>query len=271
MQNPFYGLYKQLFDVSQYLTRLGMKIAPAASVEGLAALMHAHATHIPFENLDVFHGHKEPCLDTDALYEKLIIKKRGGYCFELNGLFWRLLESLGFDAWCCIARIAFHRDFLSPPAHRVILVSIDGQTYFCDVGFGGPVPSSPIAIRYGDVQTCSAGRRYRFLRDEDYTVLQIEQDGTFESLLIFSEKSVDPVDFIPLNAFCSRSMHEPFLRKQIIWRLTETGKISVDGDVLRIVENGCTTQLVITTEEELRDVWLRYFDLVYDAPLRSWR
>ena len=269
--NPFNGLYAPLIDVAPYLSRIGLKSAPDASVDGLALLMHAHAISVPFENLDVFHGHKEPCLSTEALYEKLVIKKRGGYCFELNGLFWRLLEALGFDASCCVARIAFHREYLAPSAHRIIVVSIDGTRYFCDIGFGGPVPTSPIPIYYDAVQTCAKGNRYRFTKEHDQTVIWIEQDDAFVPLLQFSEVPADPVDFIPLNAFCSRSEHEPFLHKQMIWRLTENGKVSIDGDVLRIVESGVTREEKLETETQLRQAFKLHFDLIYEGSLRNWR
>lgn len=268
---PFAELYAPLPDVDAYLERIGYTGGRSADFATLCALMECQLNAIPFENLDVLHGHLEPELGTEALFDKLIRRRRGGYCFELNGLFWRLLEALGFRSWCSVGRIAFGRDHLSPPAHRVIFIEIDGVRYFCDVGFGGPIPASPLPVTEGEIHTCAAGRRYRFHRGEDETTLFVERDGVFVPMLVFDEKPHDPVDYVPLNCFCARSPAQPFLHRQMIWRMAREGRCSIDGDLLRVVRNGVAEETRLETETALREALLTHFGIDYPGELREWR
>lgn len=271
IKSPFAALYAPLPDVDAYLARIGYTGGRCADFPTLCSLMTCQLDAIPFENLDVFHGRLEPDLGTEALFDKLIRRRRGGYCFELNGLFWRLLEAMGFTCFCGVGRIALGRGYLTPPAHRVIFVEIDGIRYFCDVGFGGPIPASPLPMTEGVTHTCAAGRRYRFLRDGEETTLSVERDGEFVPMLIFDERPRDPVDFVPLNCFCARSPVQPFLGRQMIWRMAREGRRSIDGDLLRVTRNGVTEETVLATEAALRDALLTHFGIDYPGELRMWR
>ena len=271
IKSPFAALYAPLPDVDAYLARIGYTGGRCADFPTLCSLMTCQLDAIPFENLDVFHGRLEPDLGTEALFDKLIRRRRGGYCFELNGLFWRLLEAMGFTCFCGVGRIALGREYLTPPAHRVIFVEIDGIRYFCDVGFGGPIPASPLPMTEGVTHTCAAGRRYRFLRDGEETTLSVERDGEFVPMLIFDERPRDPVDFVPLNCFCARSPVQPFLGRQMIWRMAREGRRSIDGDLLRVTRNGVTEETVLATEAALREALLTHFGIDYLGELRMWR
>ena len=268
---PFAELYAPLSDVDAYLARIGYTADRRADFSTLCALMACQLDAIPFENLDVFHGRLEPDLGTEALFDKLIRRRRGGYCFELNGLFWRLLEALGFTCSCGVGRIAFGRDHLTPPAHRVIFLEIGGTRYFCDVGFGGPIPASPLPMTEGEIHTCTAGRRYRFFRDGGETTLFVEREGRFVPMLIFDERPREPVDFVPLNCFCARSPAQPFRGRQMVWRMARDGRRSIDGDLLRVERKGVTEETVLDTETALREALLTHFGIDYPGELREWR
>ncbi|MBQ6846540.1 MAG: arylamine N-acetyltransferase [Oscillospiraceae bacterium] len=269
--NPFEKVYGPIKDVNAYLNRIGFDGKAIPSLDCLKKLMHCHLMKVPFENLDVFHGHKEPSLEVEAMFEKIVIKRRGGYCFELNGLFSKLLEAVGFSVSSSIARIRFGRDFIPPAAHRVITVKIADKSYFCDVGFGGPVPLEPIEIAYDKVIELKGDRRYKFSREERGTTLLIEKDENFVPVLMFDDFTCDEADFIPLNAFCAYSVYEPFRKKQMLWKLTENGRCSIDGDVLRLSENGKTSEMRLATEAELRNAFEKYFGIVYEEELREWK
>ncbi|MCD8249854.1 MAG: arylamine N-acetyltransferase [Lachnospiraceae bacterium] len=88
-----------------YFGRLGLPDTALRGEEYLSKLVRAHLEQIPFEDIDVYDFHKIPDLSEDALFEKLIVRKRGGYCFELNGLFLRLLQALGYEAYPVAVRI----------------------------------------------------------------------------------------------------------------------------------------------------------------------
>ncbi len=269
--SPFKGLYAELSQEKAllYLERIGIKNADV-SENSLGLLMKCHLESVPFENFDVFHGHTEPSLDINDLFEKIVIKRRGGYCFELNGLFCALLNALGFKAESRTARIPYGKEYPAPKAHRIIVAAVGEKKYFCDIGFGGPVPYSPIPLETEKVLICDAGRSYRFEECDDGILLLTEKDGEFVPLLIFSDKKSDPVDFIPLNAFCSRSVHEPFLKKQMMWRLTREGiKYSLNGNVMKITGGEKDEEYLVDTEEALREAVEKYFGVKYEGILRS--
>ena len=268
--SPFSGLYEPIPDPAAYLERIGFQGAPTVSLACLTELMACHLREVPFENLDVFHGHQEPALDTPSLFRKIVLEHRGGYCFEINGLFQRLLSALGFSCWSATARIALGHDYRTPPAHQVVLVELEGRRYFCDVGYGGPVPASPVEIRFEGTVTCSAGRRYRFAQEGAEILLFLERGGDFLPMLVFSDTPSDPVDFIPLNTFCSHSPTEPFLHKQMVWCRTATGRRAIDGDLLRLEQDGAVTETRLETEEALSQALETHFGIRYPHPLRDW-
>ena len=243
---PFSGLYDPIPNQDEYLLRIGFCGDAKNDLKTLSSLMRAHMQSVPFENLEVYFEKREPDLSTAALFEKIVMNCRGGYCFELNGLFSRLLSSLDFSVSLFFARVV-KGEFLSPPSHEVLCVEAEGKRYFCDVGFGGPVPSSPIELIYDRELRCDEGRIYRFEKRVGETALQILRDGIFSDILIFSEAPRDAVDFIPLNAFCAYSPLEPFVHKAMVWKREGEKRISIDGDIFRDGES----ETKINSREEL--------------------
>src|SRR5262249_22835344 len=123
-------------DLAAYLERVGLPAAPSRTADGLAALHLAHATHIPFENLDVLLG-RPVKLDGVSLQKKLVGDRRGGYCFEQNMLFSLVLERLGFKLARLAARVRYRANRLLPRTHMLLMVEADGARWLADVGFGG--------------------------------------------------------------------------------------------------------------------------------------
>ena len=265
------GLYEPLANIDAYLERIGFDGQLEATLPCLQNLMLGQLQNIPFEDLDVFHGHKEPSLETKALFDKLIINKRGGYCFELNGLFGRLLQAAGFTVRSLMARVVWHYPHLTPPSHQANIVTIDGKDYFCDVGFGGPIPYCPLPLILEEVQTCCVtGRTYRFTKAGNQITIAAEFEGGYKPMLMLLDSPCDPVDFVPLNCFCAHSPIEPFLHKQMVWLAAKEGRRSIDGDVLRIETKGITTETKLATEEDLRQALKTYFGICYNEAFSDW-
>ena len=131
-------------DLDAYLARIGYRERLDPTVETLRGLHFAHATQIPFENLDILLG-RSIVLDLESLQKKLVERRRGGYCFEQNTLFAAVLESLGFAVTRLAARVRFGATSIRPRSHMLLSVEIDGEPWLADVGFGGegllhPVP-----------------------------------------------------------------------------------------------------------------------------------
>lgn len=121
-------------QIEQYLKKLNFQGTICNSQETLNNLQGLHYTHIPYENFDILNG-LELSLDTEILYQKIICNHRGGYCFELNGLYSELLTSLGFKVTSHYARFIFNRpDPIPARSHRILKIQCDTRFYIADVG-----------------------------------------------------------------------------------------------------------------------------------------
>src|SRR6185369_9612361 len=127
-----------MFDVDAYLARIGYSGPRVPTLPVLHALTAAHTQTIPFENLDVLLG-RPIDLQPDAIFDKLVRRRRGGYCFEQNGLFLHALEALGFRVRPLSARVRLDRprDYTPPRTHMFLRVEIAGESWLTDVGVGG--------------------------------------------------------------------------------------------------------------------------------------
>jgi N-hydroxyarylamine O-acetyltransferase len=134
-------------DLDAYLERVGLSGATGASLATLEALALAHPIAIPFENLDAFLRRPLP-LDIASLQRKLVLEKRGGWCFEQNLLFGAALRALGFRPIGLAARVLWNapEGSIRPRSHMLLLIEIDGQRYIADVGFGGLTLTAPLRL-----------------------------------------------------------------------------------------------------------------------------
>lgn len=120
-------------DVERYLARIGLSRAPSIDVDGLEVLQRAHMTAVPFENLDVF-AERGVGTSLDWSIPKVVDRRRGGWCFEINGAFSALLIELGFSVRRLAATVLLE-PVSSHPTHLTLEVSLE-KTYLVDVGFG---------------------------------------------------------------------------------------------------------------------------------------
>ena len=218
-------------DLSEYLRRLGLEASPRVNPEGLNALIWAHQTHVPFEDLNTGLLGRPVNLEIPALYEKVVAQRRGGYCFELNALFVRLLKDLGFDARQVFCRVVRGRDFLPPCLHEGIVVALEGRLYFCDVGFGGPMPAGALRIEDGFGETIR-GESFRIERFDDYwwTISRAASDGRWEAILQFNTFPQQPQEFLAVNQKCAGDPDSLFVKQVLVNLRTERGALSVTGD-----------------------------------------
>jgi N-hydroxyarylamine O-acetyltransferase len=133
-----------MFDLDLYLARVAMPARPTLDSIGLGRLQHAHRLAIPFENIDVVLG-RGIAIDSASVFAKLVTARRGGYCFEHNRLFLDALAALGFTARPLLARVWLGATDVPPLTHTFALVSIAGQDWIADAGFGGSyIPVLPL-------------------------------------------------------------------------------------------------------------------------------
>ncbi|WP_252438783.1 arylamine N-acetyltransferase family protein [Pseudonocardia humida] len=177
-------------ELDEYCARVGYTGPREPTLPVLHALTSAHARSVPFENLDVLLG--EPIeLTVDALVDKLVRRRRGGYCFEQNGLFLAVLTAFGFAAAPLSARVRLGRprDVVPPRTHLFLRVELDGATWLTDVGIGGVSLTS--AIRWepdGADQTPEQPTPHEPRRI-------VREDGRWFHQVRFGEQWVDAYEF----------------------------------------------------------------------------
>ena len=255
-------LYAPLPDRAAYLKRIGLAgEIPEPTAVWLNKLVHAQLLHIPFDAMDVWGRGDCPSLAIEALFDKIIVRRRGGYCFELNSLFCAFLKSLGYDAYVVIVNLVGGRDFVPPPAHCAVIVTINGEKYFCDVGYGGPVPDG--AVKFGG----ETARGYRVKEDGCYYVLEQEAaDGGFNRIMLFHDIPALPVDLEPLNFHVSQrpgSFFQAFLNLNL--RLPD-GSVSVFGRAFHYYTAAERVERDVRDLDDLRELLPKYFGIPADDP-----
>ena len=264
LYNP---LYEPLPDSAPYLERIGMGPVIKADRATLDALVYAHQTNVPFENLDVYDRDADISLNIPALYEKIALNRRGGYCFELNAAFMALLRSVGYECYAVASRVLLNIDRMMPISHRGTLVTIDGVRYFCDVGFGGPSPQTALMIDEEGKQQ-SGPNVFFVTRDERGTIINRMHNGVKETTLAFTETPCDPIDFIALNFYQSHSKTSMFKTMRVCNLLTKTGAITMSNNVLKVHDGGDVMEKTLETEDEIRSALKEYYKVDVDFPLK---
>lgn len=213
-------LYERLPDAEAYLERIGLERGDISTdTQGLDRLIHAQLTHIPFDDMDVWGRGDCPSLSVKALFEKIILRRRGGYCFELNSLFHALLRELGFDAYLVAAHVMAGREEIYPPSHCAIVCTLDGEKFFCDVGYGGPVPDGALSF-------CGESRfGFRLEREGLYMKLINEKSGLCK--ICFKDVPVANVELLPMNYYISQKPDSPFRNILHLNLRLENGSVSI--------------------------------------------
>ncbi|WP_168118956.1 arylamine N-acetyltransferase [Paenibacillus sp. HB172176] len=250
--------------VSAYLERISFQGTPDLSADTLFKLQECHLHAVPYENLDILRG-VPLSLDTEALLEKIVYRKRGGYCFELNALFGWLLRELGFKVSDHVAR--FWRDEVAPPPkrrHHVLKVVAEGNVYLCDVGVGGIVPRWPILIAEEAVQK-QEGETYKLARDEEFGSMLCElKRGEWERIYSFTDEKQFPKDFIFPSFWCEHAEDSIFRKSAMLAIRTREGRNTVWGDEFRIFDEGGVQTFVPDSEGAYKQALLTYFGITLD-------
>jgi N-hydroxyarylamine O-acetyltransferase len=193
----------QPFDLAAHLTRIGLAEVPPPDADSLVAIQRGQRLAIPFENLDILLG-RGISLDPDRVFDKLVRQRRGGYCFEQNSLFLAALQASGFRARPLLARVWRFATDTPPKTHMINLVTIDGQEWIADAGFGGSY-TPPMTLAEHEVEGPD-GVRHRLIRAEDlgWVLERSADDGeTWSPQYSFTTSRVWPADIALSNHFVS--------------------------------------------------------------------
>lgn len=207
-----------MLDFDGYLRRIGYEGPREPTPQTLADVHLAHATQIPFENLDIHLG-RPIQIDLASIQAKLIHSRRGGYCFEHNTLLAAVLEELGFRVTALAARVRLGASRVLPKTHMLLMVEFDGL-WLADVGFGTGGLLTPIAMTPGRVSQ-QHGRSYRLTREEPQTwVLQALVRGVWQDLYAFTLEPHYPIDFEMANHYISTHPASRFVQTLVAQRQT---------------------------------------------------
>ncbi len=225
------------FDKFKYLERIGLDPDGEypLTFETLCKLQFAHVTHVPYENADIVR--RIPLtLSTEALFDKIVTANRGGYCFELNGLYAALLRELGFSVTDYMARFLRGETEIPKRRHRVLVVSIDGKRYVCDVGIGSVAPRYPLLLEEGTEQR-QFGECYKFTKDDflGWVILEKHGDEWREFFSFTEEKQLDK-DYIATSYYCENHPESIFIKEWMLSIKTEKGRRTLDGNVYKEFE-----------------------------------
>lgn len=244
--------------ISEYLDRIEYRGGTAPCLETLIELQRRHVYSVPFENLDLLRR-LPPNLDRDFLFDKIVTRRRGGVCYELNTSFFNLLTALGFSA-CQISG----RCRLDTPitGHVFTLVHLDEGDYTADVGFGETaVP--PLRIDGGETVHAYHADFWLEREDEDLMRLYRQHPGeepAFEYQ--FSLTAREQADYMDTFRFSAAPGNTVFSERHICCRYTPEGKISLRRGALSIEREGCATESrPIEPGEETERCLKEYFHL----------
>lgn len=213
-------------EIATYLSRIKLDNC-SPDLEGLIKVQEHHLENIPFENLDIIVGRKIE-LGYNHLYNKIILKNRGGYCFELNTLYAELLTSLGFVPKPVLGRVWLSNPKNLPPRnHLAYLVEIEGITYVTDVGFGGLVSRIPLEVHNSSPVIDEDGVvRVNPLGNHQY-MIQRQNEEKWMNLYSFEDLEVSQEDIDISNYYMSTNPNSHFYYHKFAGRNTKDGRISL--------------------------------------------
>lgn len=213
--------------LTAYFIRLNWNSPVAVDIDTLRALHLRHNCTIPFENLDVLLP-REIQLDDQSLEDKLIHARRGGYCFEQNGLFERVLREIGFDVRSVLGRVVLSNPPQMPPrTHRLLVIDLAGERWIADVGFGGQTLTAPIQLQANKEQNTPHGV-YRLLNEGNDWILQFRHHDRWQSMYHFDLVPQYFSDYVAGNFWSAHWPQSHFRHHLLMCRhLPDGGKLTL--------------------------------------------
>jgi N-hydroxyarylamine O-acetyltransferase len=254
--------------IDGYLTRIGQPSpagGAAPSLPLLRALHQAHMLAVPFENLSIHYG-QPIVLENAALFAKIVTRRRGGFCYELNGLFAWLLRALGYDVSLLSAEVARAAGGFNPPFDHLTLCvhGLEGADWLADVGFGDSF-WQPLRLARDVEQHDADGRRYRLRAADgaDYWLLEQEaDDGHWEPQYRFTLSPHALADFSDRCHYHQTSPDSSFTRKRVCSLAVPDGRITLSELTLIETHAGARGERVLPSEDAYRAALAARFGVV---------
>ena len=236
--------------IRSFFRRIGMNpdTVIEQNIDFLGKIQRSCVMNIAYENLDILEN-KPISLAPDALYDKIVVRGRGGYCFELNGLLTYMLREMGFRVSERFARVLRGETEIPMRRHRVAVVHMADGDYLCDIGVGMIAPRLPLRIVENIIQEQN-DETYRFTRDARHGwVLWDLHHDQWREYLCFTDEEIYDVDVIQPSFYCEKHPASPFNKHNKLAIKTETGRRTIDGRCYKVFRG----EELIHIEENLTD------------------
>jgi len=253
-------------ELSGYLQRVGFDAGTDTTPETLAALARAHALSIPFENIEAFLG-RRVSLDPPAVFDKLVRRRLGGWCFEQNLLLGSALRALGFDVTDLAGRVLWGRtaDAVTPRTHRALLVRDADRQWLVDVGFGGQSITGALDMARTDAQRVGHDC-FRLSPSGSGQLLMVRIRGEWLPMYRFDLQPQLPVDFEAANFQLCQDPASHFTQALMLSRAAEDGRHALrDRELAFHDQAGQTTRRSLRDSAEVLGVLESVFGLRLDA------
>ena len=245
-------------NLDAYLKRINYAGSIAPTLETLETVHRLHPAVIPFENLNPL-MELPVRLGLSDLEQKLIVERRGGYCFEHNLLLKANLESMDFGVTPLAAGVLWGHDAdYVPPAlnHMVLLVDVAGVPYLADVGFGGQVATAPLRLR-ADLEQQAGGEKYRLTGGHPKWRLDTELKGEWTPMFEFTLSPQTFDDYVAMNDGTMAAFRDNLTAA----RIEGTKRHALYNARLNTHENGETQTRMLTSVAEIRDTLTTVFGI----------
>jgi N-hydroxyarylamine O-acetyltransferase len=238
------------FSLQNYFGRIGFHGEAKADIATIAEIMRCQLHSVPFENLDVQAG-KIVSLVPEEIVEKIVDRHRGGYCYEVNGLFSMMLEALGVPFQLVAARPMTY-PVKKPKTHMAIVLALDNEQWLCDLGFGGYGIRAPMRLDLLDVEIKQDFDTYIIskINDREY-LLKTIVDGEWMNLYGFDLSPQEWIDFVPANYLNSTHPESIFVQRFLVVLQDKSGRKILIDDTLKTMRNGRTEKEIVKPEERV--------------------
>lgn len=248
-------------DVEAYLQRINYRGVREVTAGTLRDLHLAHLQAVPFENWSIHIG--EPIvLDDEVLFAKIVGRRRGGFCYELNGLFAALLRALGYEVAMLNAAVWGEKGFGPEFDHMALLVSLE-QPWLVDVGFGDSF-REPLPLVAGQEQV-QLGQVYRLVPEGEHYVLQRRpEDSSPDAWQPQYRFTLQPHTYADYAAMCHYQQTSPdshFTQRRVCTRITPDGRITLSGQRLIISRHGERQEQELADEAAVLAALREYFGI----------
>ncbi len=251
--------------LNKIFARVGLMYTPDRSLDAalLGEIQYAFQKSVPYENLDIISG-RALSLDYDDLYEKIVTRHMGGYCFEINGFLGEVYRSLGYEVTDYMARYLRGESEIPKRRHRVLAVRVGDVRCLCDAGIGQSAFRLPLVIEEGSISE-QYGETYKITREPflGWVVSDLYR-GEWRKFYSFTEEEQLNKDYIMPSFWCEHSPDSPFNKAEMLSIKTDTGRITLDGTTFKIFDGESVTVRELS-REELPEICEKYFGLKYPS------